>query len=169
MRTLGIDPGSVNCGYALWSTREEDGGPSPILLDFGLVPKIGEVDKDLTFTEKFDIRLKLAFDWCREMVIENDLDTMFIETVPQFGGMAQNGQIVAVMTGLKLAFHVCDGTWVSVAPRKWQSRYLPKGTKYSKKEVKKKVVLDHDVTELPYDVYDAIAIGFLGVTTGFLD
>jgi len=158
---LSLDPGSSKIGWSLTSHSGK-------LVDYGFLSPIAEVPKSMQFNQKMNLltrRLIPEF----EVLLDRSTHVAW-EIVPSFGQMAQRELVQATASTLKVLTLKRDYAYQQFTPQNWHKLFVGKG-KCTKNEVKSLVLENKDLlytgetlpSDLPFDVYDAIAIGQVAV------
>lgn len=154
---LSLDPGYSKIG---WSIISANG----IVQDCGFLNPLEEIPKSMQFNQKMNLQIR------RLVPIFNDLldrvSHVAWEIVPSFGAMAQRDLVQSTAMTLKVLTISRNYAYQSFTPQSWHKEFIGKG-KCTKQEVKEQVInvlkLNNvSVDEnLPFDVFDAIAIGMV--------
>jgi crossover junction endodeoxyribonuclease RuvC len=152
MRILAVDPGAQRIGVAV---MEDDQ-----LLHYTL---LSMTRKGRTFTETLNARIIYCVEEFTKLIDEWKPEIVAIELVPSFSRMAHREQVMASTTVLKTLTVQSKIKLLEYAPRSWHKLFAGKAD-CTKDEVKGIVVEKFDlVTDMPYDVYDAIAIAIVAM------
>jgi crossover junction endodeoxyribonuclease RuvC len=147
MKVLGVDPGAVRIGVAVVNGQE--------LVDHQL---LSSRRKGMKFMEAMNERIIYSQREFTKLLDVHKPDLVAIEIVPAFGKMAHREQVVATTVVLKTLTVMRGIKLVEYAPRSWHKIWCGNAS-CTKEEVKQKVVeLYGVVPDMPFDVYDAIAI-----------
>lgn len=148
---LSLDPGSSKIGWALTTSSGETS-------DYGFLSPLEEVPKTIPFNHRMNLLVRRLILPFKEKV--NKADYVAWEIVPSFGQMSQRELVQATAITLKVITFQKKLPYQQFSPQGWHKEFLDKG-KCTKKEVKDRVLFfDKEIEDdLPFDVYDAIAIG----------
>ncbi len=150
MRVLGVDPGVSKIGLAV------------VVDDRVSSFRLGTAPRLKAFNKSLNAAIEYAYYEFEEYILEEEPDLVALEIVPAFGKMSYREQIVAVATTMKILCLKNNIPYVEFTPRSWHKK-LCGVSAVTKDEVKEFVCRKYDlVPDMPYDVYDAIAIATVG-------
>ena len=151
---LSLDPGSARIG---WARTTLDGQN----VDYGFLSPIDDAPKNLPFNQKMNLLIRRLIPEFK-MLLEDSTHVAW-EIVPSFGQMAQRELVQATATTLKVLTIIQKKPYQQFTPQAWHKQFVGKA-KCTKDEVKSCILSDNTISckiknDLPYDTYDAIAIG----------
>lgn len=158
MIVLAMDPGVTNIGYAVLKKE----GERIQLLDWGCWNFKSTLEG---FNNQMNDVLNQVYNGLKLLISHNRVTHVAWEIVPGFGGMSHQSKIITMVTALKCLSIQFQIPWTHYSPIsvKKKATNLSKATKA---EVKRWVITqypDTDVKGIPYDVYDAIMIGWVSL------
>ena len=154
---LSLDPGSSRIGWSLTTS-------SGLVVEYGFLNPLEDTPKSMQFNQKMNLltrRLIPIFDGLLDRVSH-----VAWEIVPSFGAMAQRDLVQATALTLKTLTIRRNYAYQQFTPQAWHKQFVGKG-KCTKQEVRSLILENNVLTlsgkviedDLPFDVYDAIAIG----------
>jgi len=151
---LSLDPGSARIGWALTTLDGRN-------VDYGFLSPIEDVPKKWPFNQRMNLLIRRLIPEF-ELLLNRTTHVAW-EIVPSFGQMAQRELVQATATTLKVLTFIHGKPYQQFTPQAWHKQFVGKA-KCTKDEVKSCVLLDDTIScniesDLPYDTYDAIAIG----------
>lgn len=156
---LSLDPGSSRIGWAITH-------PQGKTVDYGFLSPVKDTPKNMGFNLKMNLLIRRLIPSFNEL-LSRKVTKVAWEIVPAFGQMAQRELVQATATTLKILTIQKGLEYQQFTPQGWHKKALG-AAKCTKEEVKSWVIennlLLYNVRiedDLPYDVYDAIAIGLV--------
>jgi Holliday junction resolvasome RuvABC endonuclease subunit len=151
--TLGLDPGSSKIG---WSIIGED----KTVLDCGFLSPVSDTPKSFPFNLKMNLLIRRLIPFFTGLLKKHKVTRVAWEIVPSFGQMSQRELVQATATTLKILTIQKGLPYQHFTPQSWHKKCLGQG-KVTKTEVKSWVLENNPLLldDMPFDVYDAIAIG----------
>ena len=154
-----MDPGSSRIGWSITSNGDT-------IIEYGFLSPIADVPKSLQFNQKMNILIKRLIP--EFTLLLDRVDVVAWEIVPSFGTMAQRDLVQATATTLKVLTFMADKPYQQFSPQNWHKIFVGKG-KCTKAEVKSLVLENNPLllsgeeisSDLPFDVFDAMAIGLV--------
>jgi len=148
---LSLDPGSSRIG---WSITSANG----MTMDCGFLSPLEDVPKSMPFNQKMNLLSRRLIPIFNPLL--DRVSHVAWEIVPSFGQMSQRDLVQATGITLKVLTLQRNYAYQQFTPQAWHKLFVGKG-KCTKDEVKSLVIENNPLllTDMPFDVYDAIAIG----------
>jgi len=155
---LSLDPGSSRIGWSITSLNGE-------VQEYGFLSPISDVPKSMAFNQKMNLLMRRLIPEFNPLL--DRVAYVAWEIVPAFGQMSQRELVQATASTLKVLTLQRGYAYQQFTPQAWHKKFVGKA-KCTKDEVKSCVIENNILksgeeiaSDLPYDVYDAIAIGLV--------
>lgn len=127
-------------------------------MDCGFLSPLEDVPKSMPFNQKMNLLSRRLIPIFNPLL--DRVSHVAWEIVPSFGQMAQRDLVQATGITLKVLTLQRNYAYQQFTPQAWHKLFVGKG-KCTKDEVKSLVIENNPLllTDMPFDVYDAIAIG----------
>ena len=165
MIVLTLDPGATSIG---WSVLEFEENTVIQVLDFGVFSPPPHEKSD-SFSKKSNDELVYILQHFSGLYSQYNITHVVWEIVPMFGQMAQNARIIAAASFFKCLCFQRELPFQEYTPREIKKKATgnAKAEKFEmREEVYRRFPTLPVISDLPWDAYDAILVGVVGVEQG---
>ena len=158
---LSLDPGSSKVGWAIVNFEGD-------IVSLGFISPSKGLNGNIPFNLKMNLIIKDVLGHFDDLLYNRYREITHVawEVVPSFGKMGQRELVQATANTLKVLTFQKGLPYQQFTPRDWHKKFVGKAS-CTKDEVKKLVLMENlkrpadkqIPDDLPYDTYDAIAIG----------
>jgi len=158
MRIIGVDPGSINCGYGIVDYEND----KLTVIEYGIIkPKSGTNEPNSSFLQ----RLKYLFDTIYNILTKYHIDETAIETQFYHNNAQSLMKLTQARTSIELSSLVLSIPVFEYTPREIKLSITGKGNA-TKKSVRFMVnsIFNLNIEQKHTDISDALAVAFCHIS-----